>query len=579
MFKLARFLKPYKIQLILGPAAKLVEAVFELVLPLLMADLIDTGIKTGNSEYIITKCIQMAVVSAIGLLCALFCQYSASIASQGFGTSLRSALMEKINTFSFAEMERYGTTTLVNRSTNDVNQLQLAVAMLIRLVIRAPFLCIGGIIMAIRIDWKLAVILLIFIPVFILILYLIMKKTIPLYKSVQKKLDALSLVLRENLTGVRVIRAFNRSVDERERFRKANRDWMDTAIQAGKISALMSPLTLLIMNMAALLIIWIGGFRVDGGNLTQGQLIAFINYITQIMLALIVVANLAVLFNRAFASAQRVNEILETQPSIITGQNAVTVLPEDNGKKAVIEFKNVSFAYTGEGQPALKDISFSAESGSTIGIIGGTGAGKSTLINLIPRFYDVSEGTVYVEGIDVKKYDQNVLHDAIGMVPQKASLFSGTIRENILWGKRDAQQSEIEQAAEISQAAEFIERMPLKYNTEISQGGKNLSGGQRQRLTIARAVIKKPVILILDDSSSALDYMTDFKLRTALRKLETGVTLIVSQRVNAVKDADRILVLDDGRLAGSGSHEQLFKENQVYREICLSQNITVDKKI
>lgn len=570
LFKLRKFLKPYKKQLFLGPLAKLTEAVFELILPLLMAGLIDIGVKNNDMDYVIQMSIYMAIVSAIGLICALFCQYSASVASQGFGTALREALMEKINSMSHFEIDKFGTSTIINRSTVDVNQLQLAVAMLIRLVIRAPFLCIGGVIMAMRIDLRLSLILIIFIPIFIFVLYNVMKKTIPLYKSVQKKLDRLSAALRENLTGIRVVRVFANSKEEIKRFETANAEWMETSLRAGKISALLSPATLLIMNTATLFIIWFGGVRVGAGGLKQGQLIAFISYITQIMLALIVVSNLTVIFTRASAAASRINEIFETEPVI---KIDATIPAKKIEKAPSIEFRNVSFKYGHNNEYVLKNISFKVIGGDTVGVIGGTGSGKSTLINLIPRFYDVSAGEILIGGVDVKQFNLKSLRDDIGIVPQKAALFSGTIRSNICLGKKDATEQEIEYASKSSQAYEFIERMPQKYETIVSQGGKNLSGGQKQRLTIARALVRAPKILILDDSASALDYATDAALRKSLKENSYGTTFIVSQRVNAIRNADFIIVLDDGELHGVGKHDALFKNNALYKEICKSQNV------
>ncbi|WP_250229484.1 ABC transporter ATP-binding protein [Anaeropeptidivorans aminofermentans] len=573
MKNLLKYLKPYKKQLILGPSAKLVEAVFELTLPILMARLIDIGIKNNDKSYIISISAVMAVISALGLICAIFCQYSASVASQGFGTAVRNEVFKKIGTLSHSQLDKFGASSLVNRASNDVTQLQTAVAMFIRLVIRAPFLSIGGVIMAMSIDFKLSILLMVFIPVFIFLLFAIMKITIPLYKSVQKSLDGLALIIRENLMGIRVIRAFAKSYDEEERFKKSNGFWTKISIKSGIFSALISPATLIIMNLASLAIVYYGGKRVNIGGLTQGQLIAFISYITQIMLALIVVSNLAVLFNKAFASASRIQEIFSTEPEIKSKENASLF---DTSIPVSLEFKNVSLNY-GTGESALADISFKAEKNQTIGIIGGTGSGKSSLLNMIPRFYDSSQGAIEINGIDIKDYDLNSLREHISLVPQKAELFTGTIKSNLLWGRRSASYEDMKEAAKASQAMEFIERLPEKFNTEVAQGGKSLSGGQRQRLAIARALMKKAPILLLDDSASALDYITAYKLKMALEEINEGIILISSQRVSNIMDCDTILVLDGGRLAAIGTHSELLKNSELYRKICRSQKISIDE--
>lgn len=567
MKKLFPFLKPYRLQLIAGPIFKLSEAVLEIILPTLMALLIDNGINKNDVGYTVRMSGIMLIIATLGAVFAYICQYSASIASQGVGTDIRNAMYKKIQTFSHKETDRFGTPSLINRVTGDVNLIQNAVAMLIRLVIRAPFLCVGGLVMAMILDLKLSVILMTVIPLFVIILSIIMKKAVPLYKKVQDKLDALTLILRENLSGVRVIRAFAGNESERKRFSDANREYADSAVFVGKIAALTNPLTTVIMNLAIAAVIWFGGIRVNIGAMTQGQIIAYINYITQILNAMIVVANLVVLFTRAYASCKRVSEVLETEPSVKDGGGAKGSIGD-----AKIKFENVSLAYNKSGAKALSDISFEVRTGETIGIIGSTGSGKSSLAGLVPRFYDATDGRVLVDGEDVRDYKLSELRDKIGIVQQKATLFSGTVKENLRMGKPDADDEEIKRAAEIAQAAEFIPRLENGYDSQISQSGTNLSGGQRQRLTIARAIIKNPEILIMDDSASALDYATDAALRKAIKENTRDMTvIIISQRVNTVKNSDRIIVLDDGKIAGIGTHDELLRTCGEYREICISQ--------
>lgn len=571
MMKLSRlfpYLKPYRRHCILGPLFKLTEAVLELYLPLLMADVIDRGVATGDRGYVLRMGGVMLLIVTIGFCCALVCQYVASIASQGFGTEVRDALYTRIALLSHAEIDRFGTPSLVNRVTGDVNQLQYAVAMLIRLVIRAPFLCIGGVIMAVAIDWKLALVLIVAIPLFVLVIAVVMKATVRLHRLVQRKLDALTLVLRENLSGVRVIRAFARTEKEQERFAVATDEHSRAAIRVGRLSAFLNPVTQLIMNAAILAIVWFGGVRVEVGGMTTGEIIAFINYVNQILLALIVVANLVITFTKAYASAGRVIEVLETEPSV-TG---AACPPETDDSAPAVAFDHVRFAYGEGGDDELTDVSFTVARGATVGIIGGTGAGKSTLVALLLRFYDVREGAVRIDGADVRAYPLEALRAKIGLVPQKAELFSGTVAENIRWGREEATDDEVRRAAAAAQAAEFIERMPQGYDSMVERGGANLSGGQRQRLTIARALVRDPSILILDDASSALDYATDAALRRAIRTQRRDRTVfMVSQRVSAVKDSDLILVMDDGRLAGAGTHDDLLRDCETYREICRSQ--------
>lgn len=569
MFKLTRFLKAYKKQVILGPIFKLTEAIFELIVPLVMASIIDVGIKNNDIGYVLKMGGLMILLGAVGLGCALTCQYFASIASQGFGTAVRNALFRQMNRFSHAEIDRFGTPSLITRLTNDVNQLQYAVAMLIRLVVRAPFLAVGAMIMALSLDFKLSIVLLIAMPLIVLVLYLVMTRSIPFYRVIQKKLDRISLITRENLSGTRVIRAFSKQKQEKERFAAATENLARTSIRVGRISALLNPITYVIMNLGIAAIIWFGGYRVEEGALTQGEIIAFVNYMTQILLALLVVANLVVTFTKAAASAGRVNEVFETEPSVQdTAQNEAQAVPG----APKITFRNVSFRYQSAEEAELTDLSFTVETGQTMGIIGGTGAGKSTLVNLIPRFYDVNQGQVLIDGVDVREYPLRQLRKKIGMVPQRAVLFSGTIEKNMRWAKRDASEEEIRRALSIAQAAEFVDKLPDGLQTRVDQEGKNFSGGQRQRLTIARALVGNPEILILDDSASALDFATDAALRRAIQKETKGMTvLIVSQRASTIRHADQILVLDDGRAAGIGKHEELMENCEVYREICLSQ--------
>lgn len=569
MFKLARkYLGGFKKELIVGPAAKLTEAIFELIVPLIMADIIDVGINSGAGKpYIYRMGGIMILMGALGLCCALVCQYLASRASQGVGTVVRNDLFRHIGSLSHAELDRFGTPSLITRVTNDVNQVQSAVAMLIRLVVRAPFLVIGAAVMAMTIDLKLSLVFLAVMPLVAAVLYFIMFRSVPLYRVIQKKLDKISLITRESLSGARVVRAFSGEAAEEKRFREANDDFADTSMRVGRLSALLNPLTYAIMNLAIAAIVWFGGFRVDSGALTQGQVIAFVNYMTQISLALVVVANLVVLFTKAASSSARINEVFETEPSIKDGSGAAV-----SAKSPVIEFKDVSFSYSEGGDNALENITFSVQKGETVGIIGGTGSGKSTLVSLIPRFYDTEKGSVIINGADVKSYGLKELRQKIGFVPQKAMLFSGTIAENLRWGNENASDEQLQKAAETAQAKEFIDKMPDGFNTHINQGGRNLSGGQKQRLTIARALTGNPEILILDDSASALDFATDAALRKAIAKDTQNMTvLIVSQRATSIRHADKIIVLDDGEAVGIGTHSELLESCAVYREIVMSQ--------
>ncbi|AIQ24630.1 ABC transporter ATP-binding protein [Paenibacillus sp. FSL H7-0737] len=570
MFKIAVYLKPYKKEAIIGPIFKLMEAILELILPTIVALIINNGVGNHDSAYVYRMGGLMVLMSLLGFGCSMVCQYYAARASQGFGTTLRNKMFNHITSLSYAELDTFGTPTLINRITNDVNQLQIAVAMLIRLVIRAPFICIGAIIMSMILDFRLSLILIAATPIFGIILYFIITRSAPLYRKYQQKLDALALVLSENLSGIRVIRAFAKRRTEKERFDASSEDLTNTAIRVSRISALLGPMTTLVVNAAIIAILWVGGIHIDGGRLSQGEIIAFINYVTQILLALIVVSNLVIIFTKASSSANRVNEVLSVKASVSEDGNVVMTEPDHTAP--AISFDHVSFGYNTTGELALEDISVVINRGETVGLIGSTGSGKSTFVNLIPRFYDAVQGEVKVDGVNVRDYKLHQLREKIGIVPQKAVLFTGTITENIRWGKEDATEEEIMQAASVAQAEEFIRKLPEGLNTQVSRGGLNLSGGQKQRLTIARAVVGKPSILILDDSSSALDFATDAALRKALKESSQQMTvLVVSQRVSTVRQADKIMVFEEGRIAGVGTHEELMRGCEVYKEICLSQ--------
>ncbi len=573
MFRIFGYLKYYKKEAILGPLCKLIEAIFELIVPLVMANIIDIGIANGDKRYVFSHGLLMVLLGVSGLLFAIVCQYFASKASQGVGTRLRNDMFKHIGELSYTEIDKIGTPSLITRITNDINQVQVAVAMLIRLVVRAPFLIIGSIVLSMMIDIKLSLVFLIAAPLVAIALYFIMTRSSKLYRIIQKKLDKISLITRENLSGVRVIRAFSKQKDQEERFDNANDDFLKSSIRVGKISALLNPITSAIINFGIIAIIWFGGIQVDSGSLMQGHIIAFVNYMTQILLALIVVANLVILFTKSSASAARINEVFDLIPSI--KQGSIDKVTDINKSTPKIEFKDVTFCYSGSSEPSLSNISIKIYPGETIGIIGGTGSGKSTFVNLIPRFYDVTQGEVLVDGINVKDYKFKTLRNKIGMVPQKAVLFSGTIMDNMRWGKENATLDEIKRAINIAQASDFIENSPEKYDTLIMQAGKNLSGGQKQRLTIARALVSNPEILILDDSASALDYATDAALRQALKYNTKNMTVImVSQRATSIKHANKIIVLDDGIAVGIGTHDELLKTCEIYRDICGWQSAT-----
>lgn len=567
MFKLKRFLRPYMKETIVGSGAKLFEAILELLLPLFMGKIIDIGIKNGDIPYVWKTAVLMLGIISVGLASASLCQYYASYTCQNLGNDLRKELMRKISTLSYADIDKFGNATLINRVTNDVNQVVQAVAMLIRLVSRAPFLCIGALVMSIYINPKLSLIFAVLIPIFILIVAIIMKRTIPLYKNTQGKLDNLGSVLRENLSGVRVIRAFARHKNEKKRMNEATEELSKAYIRVTNLSALMNPITSLVMNMGIIIIFYLGAINVNKGTLSQGDIVVLINYITQVLLALIIVANLVVLFTKAAASSARINEILECKPSIIDGEIDNT---DDNTDNSIV-FDNVSFKYNEED--TLSNISFTIKKGEVFGIVGTTGSGKSTIANLICRFYDATRGDVLFRGVNVKELSQGYLHKEIGIVPQKSVLFSGTIADNIRWGKEDATDEEVIEALKAAEAYDFVSNMENGINSMIYEGGKNFSGGQKQRLTIARVLVKKPPVIVMDDSLSALDYATDKKLRNSLKEtLKDSTIIIISQRISSIVSSDKILVLDDGKVMGLGTHEELLNNCETYKEIYMSQS-------
>ncbi|MCM1133256.1 MAG: ABC transporter ATP-binding protein/permease [Ruminococcus flavefaciens] len=566
MKRLLKFLKNYKKELVLGPFFKLLEAIFELIVPVVMANIIDKGIGNNDSGYILRMSGVLVLLGVCGLGFALTCQFLAAKCAYGFGTELREALYRHINSLSHSSVDKIGTASLINRLTNDSNTVQNGVNMFIRLAVRAPFLVIGAAVMAVTIDLKLSLIFFIAAPLISGIIFLIMRKTIPMYKKTQQKLDRAALLTRENIEGTRVIRAFSRQQEEIDEFNEAVDDISDCSIAVGKISAILNPVAFMIMNLGIVAIIWFGGVRIDAGNLTQGELTAFTNYMTQILLALVVLANLIVTFTKAFASANRVSEVFEL-PSEENGSEV-----PDPASENIIEFRNVSFRYDGAGENSVDGLSFTLKRGEMLGIIGGTGSGKSTTASLIPCFYRATSGEVIVAGRNVNNCDMDSLRRIIGIVPQKAVLFTGTVRENMKWRNENATDDEIISALKTAQAWEFVEKMPDGLDTYIAQGGKNLSGGQKQRISIARALVGKPEILILDDSTSALDYATDLKLRKALRTDMADTTVImISQRTTSLKDADKIIVMDDGASVGIGTHNELLENCEVYYEIYKSQ--------
>lgn len=578
MKKLLVYLKDYKKESVLGPLFKLLEATFELIVPLVMAAIIDTGVATGDKSYIMKMCMVLVLLAVIGLTCSITAQYFAAKAAVGFATKLRHALFAHIESLSFTEMDTVGTATLITRMTSDVNQVQNGVNLVLRLFLRSPFIVFGAMVMAFTIDVKAALVFVVTIPLLSIIVFGIMLISIPLYKKVQSALDKVLGITRENLTGSRVIRAFNKEDDEKVHFNENNDLLTRAQIYVGKISALMNPLTYVIINGAIVVLVWTGAVRVDNGYITQGEVVALINYMSQILVELVKLANLIININKSIACGNRIQSIFEMQPSITDGSgqkvDKVQTDTADRSEEAeyAVEFSHVGLTYAGAGDESLTDIDFKVKKGETIGIIGGTGSGKSSVVNLIPRFYDVTSGFIKVDGKDVKDYPLEELRGKIGTVLQKAVLFHGTIRENLKWGNPDATEEDLNRAITVAQAKEFIDNKEGRLDFEIEQGGKNLSGGQRQRLTIARAVVKKPEILILDDSASALDFATDAALRKAIREMEGETTVfIVSQRAASIQNADRIVVLDDGKIVGLGTSEELLESCEVYQEIYNSQ--------
>ena len=568
MKKLLIYLKDYKIESVLAPLFKMLEALFELFVPIVMARVIDVGIPLGDRNYVIRMCLIMILLGLIGLIYSITAQYFSAKAACGFAAKLRHSLFEHIQSLSFTEMDTIGTSTLITRMTSDINQVQNGVNMFLRLFMRSPFIVVGAMVAAFIIDVRSAIIFAVAIPLLAVIVFIIMYVSIPLYKKVQSRLDTVLGITRENLTGVRVIRAFHKEEGEIERFEEANESLSSLQIFVGKISALMNPATYAVVNLSIVAIIWVGGIRVNTGAISQGEVVALINYMSQILVELIKLANLIVLINKAIACGNRVQSVFEISSSMSESPDQSIDTETDNA----VEFKDVSLRYGSSETDSLSEITFSAKKGETIGIIGGTGSGKSSIVNMIPRFYDAFSGEVLVDGKNVKDYSIKALRGKIGVVPQKAVLFNGTIRENLLWGNENASDEDIYEALKISQAIDVVEGRRKGLDSEVAQGGKNFSGGQRQRLTIARALVRKPEILILDDSASALDFATDAALRKAIREMENSPTVfIVSQRASSIQYADKIIVLDDGRIAGIGSHDSLLESCGVYQEIYYSQ--------
>ena len=575
MKKLLKYLKDYKLESVMGPLFKMLEASFELFVPLVMANIIDTGIKNADQPYIWKMCGMLILLAAIGLTCSLTAQYFSAKAAVGFGTALRNDLFRHINSLSYREIDTIGTSTLITRMTSDINQVQSGVNLVLRLFLRSPFIVFGAMIMAFQVNVRAALIFVVAIPLLSIVVFGILLISMPLYKKVQKQLDRVLLTTRENLLGARVVRAFNRQQDEMKKFDEENSLLVNSQVFVGKISALMNPVTYVIVNGATIILIWTGAWQVEGGIITQGAVVALVNYMSQILVELVKLANLIITISKSLACANRISAVFEETSSIEDKADAA-VLAANAGdaqeQPAKVEFASMDFAYAGSSENALSQISFQAMRGQTIGIIGGTGSGKSTLVNLIPRFYDATGGRVLVDGVNVKDMPLQALREKIGIVPQKAVLFKGTLRDNIRWGKPDATDEEIYHALEIAQARDFVDSKDEGLDLMIQQGGKNLSGGQKQRLTIARALVRNPEILVLDDSASALDFATDAALRKAIRENTKDMTVfLVSQRATTIKNADKILVLDDGNLVGRGTHKELLDTCEVYREICFSQ--------
>lgn len=579
---LRRFGGKFRRYMVIGPACKLIEVIFDLLTPLVIAQMIDKGIGAHDVNAVIHYGMLLAAMAVIGISFTLVCQKMAALTSQGMGTDIRGALYQHINKLSYAELDRFGTPSLITRITNDVNQVQLAVALGVRMLIRWPFLAVGSMVAALAIDLKLGIIFLICTPAIGLVFWFVMARCIPYYKQLQAKLDRIALICREGLSGARVVRAFVREDHERERFAQAADDQAHTAIAVGKLSSILNPVTFLVMNLGVCAILWVGGIQVDVGELTQGQVMAFVNYMTQTLTSIVYVANLVVVFTKASASASRINEVLNCVSSIADENNEPVALPEPGNVAPVpaLSLSHASFSFGAGAANAVSDVTLELPMGKTLGIIGGTGSGKSTLVSLIPRLYDASTGSVSVMGADVRTWPLDQLRRVVATVPQRASLVSGTIRSNLTWRDEAATDEELWAALDMAQASEFVRNKPQGLDAPVEAGGKNFSGGQRQRLTIARALVGSPQILIMDDSASALDFKTDAALRHAIHErsvrgaAEGGLpltTVIVSQRVSTVRDADMICVLDHGSVAGLGTHDELYATCQLYREICQSQ--------
>lgn len=568
MKHLLSLLKPYRVPAALGGFFKLLEAIFELFLPVLMARIIDIGVKNQDFPYILKTGGWMFLLASCGYGFAIICQYTASKASQGYGTNVRNKLFEHINRFSYEQMDKFGASTLTNRLTNDINQLQTAVAMAIRLVLRAPILCIGGLISAMIINLKLSLVMFVAMLIFGIIMPFIIIRSIRLYGVVQKKLDMLSKTVGENLSGVRVIRSFGKTETEKERFHVVNKEHTDASKTAAILSAISNPMTTFIMNVGVMGILWFGGIQVNTGEMTQGEIIAFTNYMSQILVSLIITVNLVVLFTKAAASAKRVAEVFDTKPTVLESADAV----ELHQKEATIVFENVSFSYKENAEPVIENISFIAKAGTTTGIIGLTGSGKTTLANLISRFYDPNQGRILYNNVDLKIIKTKSLRKSIGLVPQKTVLFSGTLRDNLTMGSAEITDEQILHALKTAQAYEFVSQLPDGLSTFIERSGQNLSGGQKQRIAIARALAKNPSVLILDDSGSALDYATEARLRSALKNDTKSMTVfIITQRISSVMYADNILILDEGQLIAQGTHETLLNTCAFYRDLYETQ--------
>ena len=568
MIKLFRFMKPYRLAVALVFILVFLQVLSSLYLPTLLADIVDKGIVKGDNGYILGVGSFMLLVSIGGMICSIGASYFASRAATGFGRIIRGKLFAQVENFSLHEFDTIGTASLITRTTNDTTQIQQILVIMLRMMVMSPLMCIGGIIMAIGQDATLAWVVIAVVPVVALTFTVIMYKAIPLFRSIQQKIDKLNLILDEGLTGVRVIRAFDRAKHEESRFNVANLDLTATSIKVNQIMAFLMPIMMLVLNAATIGIIWFGSVRISNGEMQVGSLIAFLQYAMQILFSLVMLSMMFIMLPRAAASAARINVVLDMKPEIEDPAQAKRAV----AKRGYVEFQNVTFGYPGAEEPAISGISFQAIPGEVTAIIGGTGSGKSTLINLIPRFYDTDEGRILVDGVDLREMSQEHLRSKIGFVPQRAILFSGTVNENIRYGKEDANESEIQHAADVAQATEFISEMKEQFDSVIAQGGNNVSGGQKQRLSIARALVRKPEIYIFDDSFSALDFKTDARLRTALKKeIADATVLIVAQRVSTVMDADQIIVLDEGRIAGIGNHRQLMGTSEVYREIVSSQ--------